>query len=344
MKQTIRILIITIHVMLVLMLSGCQKENTSPDPKDIEEIFHFVALEDGLEVSMKLLDEHYIHVTPSLQYSLDGRNWDDFIAGQSVITLPKSGDKLYMKANGLNTAFALPTPDPECPYIANFYSFKFSKKTKVCGNIMYLLDSTHPENADMDQYAFCCLFLNDTLLVDASELLLPAQRLSEACYSEMFENTSISKGPELPATELTTDCYASMFARCSNLKFAPELPATKLDTSCYNGMFCDCSLLSSAPKLPAKQLAVACYCNMFEGCTSLTAAPELPASQLVTWCYYRMFEGCSSMVSLTCMGTDLSAKGCIGHWMDKITTIGTLHAAAGTDWTGKIPDTWTVEY
>jgi len=341
MRRTIKALITIIAFQSVLMLAGCQKENT---PKNLEEIFHFVALEDGLQVSMELTDEHYPHPHPSLQYSVDGRSWHDFNVGQSVVTLPQAGDKLYMKAKERNATFTYPMDDPECQYIANGYSFKLSKKTKVCGNIMYLLDGKNPEDAEMGQWAFYGLFMSAGLLMDASELLLPAKRLTSSCYSEMFEGTSISKSPELPASEIAEGCYSSMFIECHNLTAAPELPATKMETSCYNGMFMGCSSLIEAPKLPAEQLAIGCYSFMFSGCTSLKTAPKLPAAQLETLCYFRMFEDCTSLMSLTCLGTDLSAERCVSKWMDGVTTAGTLHAASGIDWTGKIPSTWTVEY
>lgn len=338
MKKTLPLLIAGLFFVTV---SCCNKKSKAPAIP--EDMFCITALEDGVEVSMELYSKDYPHTTPSLLYSLNGKAWTDFIIGQTVVTLSKSGTRLYMKANRHNTAFGC-EPGPEAPFNVNSNSFKFSKKTKVSGNIMYLLEGENPESAEMGESAFSNLFLFDSLLVDASELQLPAMRLSRSCYSEMFEYTSISTTPILPATELAPYCYTSMFGGCHNLTIVPELPATKLDTACYSGMFDDCMRLNAAPELPATQLAQACYTYMFQNCTSLTVGPKLPAGKLEAYCCYHMFSGCTSLTSLTCMATDISAEMCLGGWLKKIETKGTLHAVAGTDWAGHIPATWTVEY
>jgi len=327
--------------LLSFIVISCHKELDPPGiPSDM---FCITALEDGLEVSMDFFDEDFPHMNPSLMYSLGDNNWTDFVIGQSVVTLSKTGSKLYMKANGTNTAFACEAPS-ESPYLFSSASFKFSKKAKVSGNIMYLLDGDHPDEAEMGDYAFSNLFINSSMLMDASKLLLPAKRLTVNCYTGMFDGTSISEAPELPATELSYGCYYGMFTECSRLTVAPKLPAVKMDEFCYSDMFSYCSSLVEAPELPATQLAYCCYHFMFLECTSLTKAPGLPTTELAPYCYYSMFKNCSSLKNLTCLATDVSAEGCIYRWLDNVSAQGTLHAAPGTDWTGKIPDTWTVEY
>lgn len=361
-------ILLSIIVLLgILATTGCKKENVTPVvPGDL---FCITALEDGLQVSMNVFDEDDPHVNPSLLYSLNGTDWTPFEVGKTVVTLSHSGDRMYMKANETNTTFCT-LADSNVEYLYNCHTFRFSKKTKVSGNIMYLLNGENPDKAVMGDCAFCCLFYKDSLLQDVSELLLPATRLSLLCYSEMFENTSITKAPVLPATQLAPDCYASMFIGCRQMTVAPELPATRLAMSCYNAMFCECTQLRTAPllpatqldtgcyanmfsgctalvrapRLPATQLAYICYCYMFKGCTSITECPDLPAETLVEGCYQGMFKDCTSLNRLTCKATDNGAADCVKGWMKGITTNGTLRAAQGCDWEGKIPETWTVEY
>jgi len=94
---------------------------------------------------------------------------------------------------------------------------------KVGGNIMSLLygrnftgqESSFPSGSS---YNFLSLFYNNTNLVDASELLLPATTLASYCYYAMFNGcTSLSQAPALPATTLTRSCYYRMFKNCTSL-------------------------------------------------------------------------------------------------------------------------------
>lgn len=70
--------------------------------------------------------------------------------------------------------------------------------------------------------------------------MLPATKLSEYCYSWMFDSCPLIIAPELPATQLAPYCYCAMFAECSYLTSAPYLPATQLVEGCYRWMFSDC--------------------------------------------------------------------------------------------------------
>jgi hypothetical protein len=103
-----------------------------------------------------------------------------------------------------------------------------------------------------------------------------------AFNSIFYQNTKIinAKNLSLPATTLVQHCYHSMFNGCTNLVTAPELPATTLADCCYQFMFNDCTSLTTAPKLPATTLASGCYSGMFRNCTNLTTAPKLPATTL----------------------------------------------------------------
>ena len=108
-----------------------------------------------------------------------------------------------------------------------------------------------------------------------------------AFYRLFSDNTKVvnAENLSLPATTLANNCYQYMFNGCTSLVNAPELPATTLVEYCYNGMFDGCTSLTTAPELPATTLAESCYYRMFMDCTSLTTAPELPATTLANSCY-----------------------------------------------------------
>lgn len=213
---------------------------------------------------------------------------------------------------------------------AEFYAY---------GNVMSLLNGSTEISRE---YAFAGLFADAITLRShpTKDLLLPATKLSNHCYDEMFENCKgLTRAPNLPAMSLTSDCYHGMFSGCSSLTTAPALPATELADWCYTGMFynCDaliaapvlpatelayacyssmfysCDNLSTAPELPAITLAKSCYAGMFYDCSSLTAAPELPAVTLAEACYYQMFYGCSNLSSAPDLPAEVLQRDCYGN-------------------------------
>ena len=194
----------------------------------------------------------------------------------------------------------------------------------VYGNIMSLVDEYNYNTATaVGDYAFAALFSYNTTLLDASNLLLPATTLGEACYSDLFGGcSSLTAAPALPATTLAANCYRAMFEGCS-LTEAPALPATKLGTFCYCFMFQNCSSLTTAPELPATTLAEGCYQSMFENCTSLTTAPVLPATTLAGNCYGLMFRGCTGLTSAPALPATTLAAFCYGEMFSDCTGLTT---------------------
>ena len=199
-------------------------------------------------------------------------------------------------------------------------------QVKAYGNIMSLLDENSFATATElnTQNTFLALFYNNTTLIDAGDLLLPASKLSPYCYRYMFGDCvnltavpdlpaitltegcyqsmfldceALTTAPALPSTELAASCYSCMFYGCSNLTDAPALPATTMAYNCYQSMFLRCKALATAPALPSTELANGCYSNMFIECTALIAAPALPATTLAENCYLNMFDGCSNLAA-----------------------------------------------
>lgn len=146
-------------------------------------------------------------------------------------------------------------------------------------------------------------------LVDASDLELPATKLTAGCYCGMFNFAKNLENPprELPATELAPSCYEDMFLHCKSLVSAPILPAMHLADKCYYGMFRYTSL-TTAPDLPAVNLEPNCYKSMFSG-TKITKTPLLPATKLADDCYVCMFGDCKELTEVCDLpATDLPDK------------------------------------
>jgi hypothetical protein len=100
-------------------------------------------------------------------------------------------------------------------------TFTVSTKFNVSGNIMSLLygdDFIGKTDLTGKNYAFKFLFNNCNKLLSAENLILPATKLADSCYEQMFYScTSLTTAPELPASKLTYQCYRSMFQNCSKL-------------------------------------------------------------------------------------------------------------------------------
>ena len=179
-----------------------------------------------------------------MQYSVNG-------GAKTLITMTtpieglKAGDKVQFYGNGTQTqAYGY---FPEVSILGDGDGFK----TKVYGNIMSLLDeegfASKTELPDAG-YVFYELFAGNTTLIDASELLLPATTLTNACYQSMFEGcTNLTTAPKLPATTLAEFCYHKMFNGCKNLTSAYVKAAYT-----YTGENYECA-------------------NMFDGCTATDA-------------------------------------------------------------------------
>ena len=163
----------------------------------------FTAEEAGSTVAMQAVGSA---PAVTLETSFDGEIWEPFTVGETTITLPNVGDKVYFRAGeGGNTAMASSNKE------YNKFSI-ITGRISASGNIMSLLNGDVPDSI-----------------------------IAKYCYYNMFSGcTSLAQAPKLPATTLATSCYKNMFSGCTSLAQAPELPATTLAASCYNSMFRDC--------------------------------------------------------------------------------------------------------
>ena len=257
-----------------------------------------------------------------IQYSLDnGTTWtwlDDNVASPIVY----SGDKIIWKASAFRDNYL---PGIHTDSINGIGTFTSTGKFNVSGNVMSLIyaDNFIGNNSlsPLPDNAFSSLFKDNTNLIDASNLILPATTLQPYCYRRMFSGcTSLVAIPKLPATTLWYQCYQQMFENCTSLTYAPELPATTL--------------------------ANTCYMDMFNGCSALTTAPELPATTLTKWCYRNMFKNCTSLKYIKCLATDISAEYCLLEWVQNVSSTGTFVKDTNTTWASGdsgIPNNWTIE-
>lgn len=263
--------------------------------------------------------------TLNLYYSTDGRNFNLLNTdATTTLTLPASG---YVEFKGNMTSFAADT--------SNYWSLKANVSHNVSGNIMSLVGNA----ATIADYAFNTFFNQDTNLVDASQLLLPALTLAQRCYRGLFRY-------------------------CSGLTAAPNLPATTLAANCYQYMFQGTSL-TTAPNLPALALASQCYDAMFHSCTSLVTGPVIAATDCAYYrSCYEMFYGCANIRSVTAMFTNWNYtdaatnasgnKGWTNRWFynarnNADCTFTCANSTMATAWkntrsNASVPSRWTVTY
>ncbi len=240
-------------------------------------------------------------VMPNLEYSTDGTNWST-VEKEVAVDAVLNGNSYYLYLRGYDNTWL---------HIANIALTGEDDNLRVSctGNIMTLLDYENVDDVEMEYGAFMYLFCNCEALTTAPSL--PATKLAEECYENMFEYcTSLEVAPALPATDLELCCYDHMFQGCTSLTVAPELPATTLANQCYSGMFANCTALVEAPELPATIMKDNCYSYMFEGCTSLKVAPELPATVLDISCYRSMFAGCTMLEKAPALPATTLAQWC----------------------------------
>ena len=261
--------------------------------------------------------EIYGIVNNTIEYSFNQSTWNSFPISSSL-SVPANTYVWFR-----NTVDLL-----NKEYVQDGNRFLFTKNGCVGGDLSSM--------GAMMEKNFQYLFAKEnhttnTYLIDASELILPWDTVSNRCFYDMFRDCSklITPPKVLPATNLEGACYIGMFDGCKSLTTAPELPATTLSVSyqdgqtygCYQSMFGNCSSLITAPKLPATTLADSCYYYMFFNCTSLVNAPELPATTLAKECYSLMFSGCSSLKIAPELPATTLANKCYSYMFSDCTSL-----------------------
>jgi hypothetical protein len=329
-------------------VSHCVQENeVHYNPHTFaDEYFTTIARENGT-ISFNIRFDMGIDMISSISYSTDNGEFWFNVANENnksenlTITVSvNEGDKVMWKGDATQTGCWSPNEDVE-DVVGSFFSSTCEFDAQ--GNVMSLLygDGFKGKTTIENDYAFACLFRDydgekACKMVNAKNLSLPAETLTDSCYYYMFSDcASLTAAPELPATTLAESCYSYMFEACTSLTAAPELPAATLANYCYQYMFFDCTSMATAPELPATTLAIYCYGGMFRGCTSLTAAPELPVTTLANGCYGGMFGGCASLTAAPELPATTLAERCYSSMFEGCTSLTTapeLPATTLADW------------
>lgn len=339
MKKHIMILI-AISIISIAIFASAETVSAASEPKDC------ITFTSSEQFTVTLGESNLGNTWDGIvQVSVNGKDWDEYMAGQEVSATKISGKyKVFFRGEGNHHI-------SDCYEVGKWSSFTLPRNCSVAcsGNIENLLDylvvksGSHPEMYDK---AFCRMFSGCESLTTAPEL--PATTLAPYCYYSMFASCrNLTKAPALPAETLTDSCYFNMFLgceslinppkisaqtlaseccfcmfyNCKNLKTAPELPATTLAPDCYEDMFLGCISMTTAPALPATTLASRCYGKMFGNCTSLTTAPELPATTLEPNCYYQMFDGCTSLTKAPELPAITLAESCYSYMFKGCTSL-----------------------
>ena len=220
-----------------------------------EDYFTIKAIEDGTFSYFRAPREWYGDYKCS--YSKDGgETWSQFTSGaryynnyEDVTTL-NAGEKLLFKGGMYNDS-------------GNYYCgcFLFSGKFEVEGNALSLhwYDDFKNETYATNE-VFRGLLHDNTTLINAKNLVLPATHLATRCYEDMFEGcTNLITPPTiLPASKLEYGCYNRMFSGCTSLTTAPIIMAKSFGSYSCQGMFSNCSSLSAITCLATNISATAC--------------------------------------------------------------------------------------
>ena len=206
--------------------------------------------------------------TTSLYYSLDnGTTWSEYFVTKTEANISEeilangsiyvaAGNKILFKGNNFMGCTLNCTPAPIFT-VSEDVNTQSNQRFNVEGNIMSLIygdnfvgqtdmPTSFIENIGQNGF-FTAIFMNNTSLIDAENLILPLTTVYENCYSEMFSScTSLITAPKLlPATTLAERCYSQMFSGCTSLITAPKLLATELVQWCYGSMFEGCTNLKN---------------------------------------------------------------------------------------------------
>lgn len=315
---------------------------------------------DNQYLTFEALEDATFKFSSSVYYSIDsGNTWIKLAANTESPTITE-GSKIMWKGtltpqsyNGIGTFTAT----------GNF---------NAMGNPSSLLVGDDFESCtDLTNYisAFCNLFTDNSKLLNAKNIALPATTLSENCYSSMFYGcsnllttpklralkmetgcysymfsacTSLTEAPELPSTELAKECYTGMFNLDENIVKVPDLPAVILTEACYASMFAECAI-TTPPEMKAKILAKECCDGMFQDCKNLVIAPDLLGINAEEKCYQDMFRYCESLKYIKCLTLGLDETN-LADWVKDVPTDGIFISHIACDLsTGNsgIPEGWT---
>lgn len=244
-----------------------------------------------------------------IHYSINDGPWQDFTYErqeqwpyQSSISIQvNEGDTLAVKAT---------LPDRGCYGDFGIADNGGNVAYDVYGNIMSIVDENKyprmtefPSSWETPNFTE---FFSNSIVVDASNLIMPLKRVTRSMYALMFTSChSLESIPSFQAETVSTDgAMMGMFADCQNLVNVPEdlfmsiqniegtASGVHLFDFCGTTFFGHCTKLVEAPILPDIKNADGDsldYYDIFWKCTSLTHVKSYypgPAGQTIDARYF----------------------------------------------------------
>ena len=131
--------------------------------------------------------------TTDVEISYDKNNWETMTRNVDYNVSPNSTIWLRKSTTAFNSRITTTCDSVGGNVMSLLYGSEFTGQTEFAS-----LTTTR---------AFSALFQNSAL-IDASKLLLPATTLATRCYNSMFFGcTSLTTAPKLPATSMEERCY-----------------------------------------------------------------------------------------------------------------------------------------
>ena len=269
--------------------------------EDIRDYFWLEALDASSEVLVKRSSSTTVG---DLEYSLDKKNWVKCSFSGTVgptIVLENIGDRVYFRNSD---------------YARGNLRLGGNGRLKAGGSL-----KTTDNYLDVGAVGinYQSLFLNNTALVDASEIVMPPRQKNKA-FDAMFSGCSnLLYGPDLPYEKLGNYTCRNMFKGCVSLVETVDISATEIGKYGCQYMYDGCSSLVYADVPSANVLDENCYSYMYYGCTGLQSTSDFIAEQVPMYGYYRMFYGCSGLKSAGKLyATKLSSNSCAEMFCDCI--------------------------
>lgn len=150
--------------------------------------------------------------------------------------------------------------------------------------------SNHPTiNALYMQQMSCYEMFDGAYFIENSFVSLSCEHLAKHCYSGMYKNSNISGYVFLPARKMEEGCYQDMFRGCSFLNAAPIVNANDTAKDCFSFMFAFSGVKNVAQLNNIKKVVSGSFSNMYIGCTDLDCKGAIPKARLMDGSCNNMF-------------------------------------------------------
>lgn len=190
--------------------TGIDRPNVSLVAGAEEIHYHPTIPQDQLPLYVEAIGNISVVFTNTCEYSKDNSNWA--AAAKNATVKANAGEKIYYRATGLTLInnggigeFKISGGD--CNLGGNIMSMVYG--ADFIGKTVLTLSSQ-----------LAGMFQNQSKIIDASNLVLPATTLTSYCYASLFYKcVNLVKGPTISATTLVSNCLYYAFSGCSSLNY-----------------------------------------------------------------------------------------------------------------------------